>query len=90
MKKEITINWINFQFKKFEPCFNGKTSIYSLYDRPSSEKVKIFNEYNQKLDWITWLTGSKFKFCIYWYVFDNENKKYYVKITPSKDIIMNS
>lgn len=87
--KTTTINWINFKFKNFTPCFNWKTSIYELYKTPSYEKVKIFNEYNEKLDWITWLTWNRFFFSIYWYVF-NDWKKYYVKITPSNDFIKES
>jgi hypothetical protein len=47
--KTTTINSIEFEFKKFDPVYNWKTSIYNLYEKPSQEKIKIFNDWKSKL-----------------------------------------
>jgi hypothetical protein len=50
--KNTTIKWIQFTIKNsIDFVSNWITSIYSLYEKPSYEKVKIFNEWNEKLDW---------------------------------------
>jgi hypothetical protein len=52
MKKEkfVEINGITFEKKNLDPYCNCKNSIYQLYDRPSQEKVEIFDYWDQKLD----------------------------------------
>lgn len=87
--KNTTIKWIQFTIKNsIDFVNNWITSIYSLYEKPSYEKVKIFNEWNEKLDWIVWLTWNKNFFSIYWYVFDNDWIKHNVKITPSYNYLL--
>ena len=88
--KNTTIKWIQFTIKNsIDFISNWKTNIYQLYDKPSYEKTKIFNEWKNKLDWITWLTWNKFNFSIYWYIFDNDWIKHNVKITQSYNYLLN-
>lgn len=86
--KTLQIKSDFYTFKKFVPCYNWITSIYSLYDKPSKEKVDIFNEWGEKLNRIYWLTGSKFCFTIYWNVFDDDWILHDVKITKCYNFIM--
>jgi hypothetical protein len=88
--KNTTIKWIQFTIKNsIDFVSNWITSIYSLYEKPSYEKVKIFDEWNEKLDWITWLTWNKFNFSIYWYIYDNDWIKHNVKITQAYNYLLN-
>ena len=88
--KTTTIKWIQFTIKNSIDFINNwKTSIYSIYERPSYEKVKIFNEWKEKLDWIVWLTWNKFNFSIYGYIFDNDWIKHNVKITQAYNYLLN-
>ena len=49
MKKTTTINGDVYTYGRFDGCYNGITSIYSLYDRPSYEKIQAFEEWNKKI-----------------------------------------
>lgn len=91
MKKEkfVEINGITFEKKNLDPYCNCMDSIYQLYDRPSQEKVEIFDHWDQKLDRIYWLTGSKFAFSIYWEIKDQNGYYHDVKITKSHNYILN-
>ena len=87
--KTATIKWIEFTIKNsIEYVNNWITNIYSLYEKPSYEKVKIFNEWQEKLDRITWLTWNKFNFSIYGYIYDNDWIKHNVKITQSYNYLI--
>lgn len=90
MKNTITINWINFtKTNSIRPLDNGNYSIFDLYDRPSQTKISIFNEWQEKLDCIYWLTWNTSVFSIYWYIIDkNTWIKHNVKITPSYNYVL--
>lgn len=90
MKNNVTINWISFTpTNSITPLYNYKSNIFDLYDRPSYTKISIFNEWNEKLDCIYWLTWNTSVFSIYWYIIDKENwKKHNVKITPSYNYVL--
>ena len=88
--KNTIIKWIEFTIKNsIDPINNWSTSIYELYENPSYEKVKAYNEWNEKLDRITWLTWNKFNFSIYWYIYDNDWIKHNVKITQAYNYLLN-
>lgn len=86
--KTTTINWINFTFKKFNPIKNWKSEIHDLYWNPSYNKIRIFNEWDWKLDLIYWLTWNFHNFSIYGSIKDNDWKFHNVKITKSYNYIL--
>ena len=87
MKKTTTINGDVYTYGRFDGCYNGITSIYSLYDRPSYEKIQAFEEWNKKIV-ITGMTWSKFVFSIYGYVTDEDWHVHNVKITRDYNWIL--
>ena len=86
--KTTTIQWINFNYKNFNVIKNWKTCIYDLYEKPSYRKVKIFNDWQWKLDLIYWLTWNFHNFSIYGSIKDNDWKFHNVKITKSYNYIL--
>jgi hypothetical protein len=59
-----------------------------LYEKPSQEKIKIFNDWKSKLTRIYWLTWSKFNFTIYWSIQDQDWINHSVRITKSHNYIL--
>lgn len=47
--KTTTINGIQFEFKKYTPCKNGKHKLEDLYKNPSYEKEEAFRYWKDKL-----------------------------------------
>lgn len=70
--KTTTINGINFEVKKFDPFAYSCNDLFQLYDRPSSTKVEIYNEWQEKLNRIYGVSWSKHQFTIYWNIKDQE------------------
>lgn len=87
MKKTTTINGDVYTYGRFEPVYNGKTSIYSLYDRPSYEKIQAFEEWDRKIA-IQGLTWNTFNFSIYGVVQDENWDFHQVKITRDYNWIL--
>ena len=87
--KTVKINGTTYTVKKAEPYFNGKTSIFDLYDRPSTTKVVIFREWQEKLNSIYGLVGNSCTFSIYWDVIDENGVKHDVRITHANNYILN-
>ena len=88
MKKTVQINGDYFTFGKFTPVYNGKNSIYDLYNRPSCYKVAAFNEWNEKLVEIYGMTWNSCTFSIYGYVKDEDGNLHNVKITRDYNWIL--
>jgi hypothetical protein len=86
--KTITIKWIDFEKKFYNVCHNWKT-LYDLYKNPSEEKRDIYNYWNNKLDVIYWTIWNMHLFSIFWRITDEEWKVHDVKITKSKNFIIN-
>lgn len=86
MTKNVTINNVNYEVKNFEIPMWLK-SFYSLYDRPSNEKVEIYEEWTGILNEIYGCTGSKFTFTIYWNVIDENWVIHDVRISKCHNYI---
>lgn len=86
--KTIKINGVTYQFKKFDSCHNGVTDIYSLYKKPSYEKISAYNYRKEKLDCIYGMKGNSNCFSIYWYVIDEDWIERDVKITRFNNYIL--
>lgn len=89
MKNTILIGSDRYtQNNKIERHSNRKTDIFDLYERPSSTKVAIFREWQEKLYTIDGLIGNSSVFSIYWTVKDGDGHLHHVKITPSYNYIL--
>jgi hypothetical protein len=88
MKHTTTINGTTYTFKKFEPVFNWKDSIFDLYEKPSKEKRDAFKKWEAKLDRIYWLVGGKQNYSIFWEITDESGERHAVKITKSNAFIL--
>lgn len=87
MQKTITINGDVYTYGRFEPVYNGKTSIFDLYDRPSQEKIEAFEEWDKKIT-IQGMIGWSWSFSIFGEVKDEEGKRHEVKITRDYNWIL--
>lgn len=87
--KNVKINGVNYTYKAFEPLYNWKCDIFDLYDRPSTAKVAIFRDWQEKLHSIYWLCGNSCTFSIYWAVKDENWLLHDVKITHCNNYILN-
>lgn len=47
--KTTTINGIQFEFKKYTPCRNGKTELRDLYKDPSYKKEEVFSYWKDQI-----------------------------------------
>lgn len=86
--KTITIKGIDFEKKFYNVCHNWKT-LDDLYKKPSKEKRDAYNYWNEKLDVIYWTIWNLHTFSIFWRITDEDWKIHDVKITKSKNLIIN-
>lgn len=85
--KNLTVNNVNFEVKNFT-IPNGLCYFYHLYDKPSTTKIEIYEEWRQKLNEIYGCTGSKFAFTIYGNIKDETTWQLYdVRISKEHNYI---
>ena len=87
MKKIIMINWIHYEFAPKQYFIENWKNLYSVYQKPSQTKVKIYEYWKTKV-LILWITGNSMQFTIYGKTIDDEGKRHRVKITKSHNYIL--
>lgn len=88
MKKTICINGVYYTPKKAAIYSNWKSDLFQLYEKPSCEKVRIFNDRKQKLNCIYWLEGNSNTFSIHGNVKDENWSIHNVWITARNNYIL--
>jgi hypothetical protein len=71
MKKTICINGVYYTPKKFDPYAYSCVDLFQLYAKPSQEKIEIFRKWQEKLNRVYGVSGSKHCFTIYGNVRDD-------------------
>lgn len=86
--KTITIKGIDFEKRFYNVRHNWKT-LYDLYKNPFKEKIDVYNYWKDKLDVIYWTIWNLHTFSIFGRITDEEWQIHDVKITKSKNLIIN-
>ena len=87
--KTTTINGIQFEFKKYTPCRNGKTELRDLYKDPSYKKEEVFSYWKDQIR-IYWMKWNSSVFSIFGTIMDPNGIQLDVWITPCHNYILKS